>query len=439
MVNLITFESFSFGCRVNEAERLVMNRQMIEAGFLYNERTPDLCIINSCAVTTKAEREARQHILKLKRVNPDLKIVITGCSATYWEKNGLWKNIPIDLLISNKNKAFLVARIKQHFSARPEPIQLDQLNEAVSDKFLSSGRVMIKIQDGCHRFCSYCIVPYLRGEPRSKKIGQILAEIDYHNHNYRSARMLQEVIFTAINTESFGHDTGESLIDLIDLSINRTRVPRISFGSIHPWSIDEGFIEYYRKISKNQRFSSFFHVPIQSGSNKTLRLMKRNYTRDDVHERLNQIRKINPLALIGTDVIVGYLDETDRDFQDTYSFLEKSPIDKFHVFRFSVRKNTAAAHQRKRLREPTAQEKIRRAKSLIDLGLKKYQKFLLKHVGVTGQALFIGELREGYQTAILNNQVQVLIPRPSTLNGQMRKVRITKLISGVLYGNLITP
>lgn len=434
MYRTTRFNSFSFGCRVNEAERAAMDRQMIREGFLQDKLFPDIYIINSCAVTAKAEREARQLVLRLKRDNPKIKVVFTGCSATYWKKNGLWKNIPIDLLISNIDKDYLVTLIKKRFSIKSVPVQLDQLNEASSDKFLSSGRVMIKIQDGCHRFCSYCIVPYLRGTPKSRKIDEVVADITQYN---RYPHKLQEVIFTAINTEAFGHDTGESLIGLIDLSINRTAIPRISFGSIHPWSIDCKFIEYYKVLSKNPRFSNFFHVPIQSGSNKILRLMKRDYVREDILEKLNQIHKINPSALIATDIIVGYLDESDMDFQDTYSFLEKSPINKFHVFRFSVRQNTAAYYERKRLKEPSAIVKMKRSKALSNLSAKKYQKFLARLVGTTSQALFIGEVKEGFQKAILNNQILTWIKTDVSLRGKMKRVKITGLSKNILKGRII--
>ena len=382
---------------------MVMDSQMIRAGFLHDKDSPDLYIINSCVVTAKAEREARQLILRLKRENPEIKMVVTGCSATYWKKNALWKDIPIDLLISNIDKEYAVKLILRRFyhgklPTQPvaQPTRLDN-GLIQQDKFTLSGRIMIKIQDGCHRFCSYCIVPYLRGIPKSKRIEQIITDITHYNRYNHYPRKLQEIIFTAINTESFGHDTGESLIQLIDKVLNSTDIPRISFGSIHPWSINDEFIQYYKWLAKNPRFSSFFHVPIQSVSNKMLRLMKRDYTREDILEKLNQIHKINPLALIATDIIVGYLDESEEDFQETYSFLEASPIIKFHVFRFSARQNTAAYYERKRLKEPSATEKAKRAKALSDLSAKKYQKFLAKQAGTTSLALFIGEVNEGFQ------------------------------------------
>lgn len=414
-----------------------MDKQMIGAGFFQDLKSPDIYIINSCAVTAKAEREARQLILKLKRQNPELKMVVTGCSATHWLRNNLWKDIPIDLLISNIDKEFLVSLIKKRFSIQSVPVQLDQLNEAGSDKFLSSGRVMVKIQDGCHRFCSYCIVPYLRGEPRSRRINDIIESIKVGTGSKPVPTPMHEIILTAINTEAFGHDSGESLIQLIDRVLKVTNIPRISFGSIHPWSINEEFIEYYKVLSRNPRFSNFFHVPIQSGSNKILRLMKRDYVKEDILEKLNQIQKINPFALIATDIIVGYLDESAKDFQETYSFLESSPINKFHVFRFSARQNTAAYYQRKRLKEPSSTEKIARSKALSELSIKKYQRFLAKQVGTTSQALFIGEVKAGFQKAILNNQILSWIKTDVSLRGKMKRVKITGLSRNNLKGHII--
>ena len=187
MYSRITFDSFSFGCRVNEAEKMVMDSQMIRAGFLHDKDSPDLYIINSCVVTAKAEREARQLILRLKRENPEIKMVVTGCSATYWKKNALWKDIPIDLLISNIDKEYAVKLILRRFyhgklPTQPvaQPTRLDN-GLIQQDKFTLSGRIMIKIQDGCHRFCSYCIVPYLRGIPKSKRIEQIITDITHYN------------------------------------------------------------------------------------------------------------------------------------------------------------------------------------------------------------------------------------------------------------------
>lgn len=427
-----TFGSFSFGCRVNEAEKTALDTGMIEAGYVQDNLNPEIFIINTCAVTAKAEREARQMILKLKRKNPRLKIVVTGCSATYWEKNGLWRNVPIDLLISNTNKEYTVGIIQSRLRPEGKPLTTGQTMLPVPrDKFLDSGRVMIKIQDGCHRFCSYCIVPYLRGLPVSRRTEDIVAQVN------RYAPLMKEVVLAAINTEAYGRDTGESLVGLISRVLSETRISRLSFGSIHPWSITDEFIRFYGSIRGNDRFSSFFHVPLQSGSNKTLSLMKRDYTREEIGEKLKQITMVNPRALIATDIIVGFLEETDRDFQDTLSYLEQSPFVRFHIFRYSGRNNTAAHYMKKRLHEPSAGEKKARATALQKLHVRKMHAFLEGQVGWTSDALFIGRPEEGFQKAILNNQLLACIPVNENLSGSMKRVTITELKNGILYGKTV--
>ena len=434
----MTFYTYSFGCRVNQAEKEVLDSMMQDQGYEINEAKPNVVIINTCAVTHKAEREAKQLIFKLKRENPISQVVVTGCSATYWKKNSLLKDLPIDLLIDNVNKQFLVKILQKRLSNRATlnlggyaSVGKDKPKKAVFNKYLNSGRALIKIQDGCQRFCSFCIVPYLRGTPRSYKINEIVSQV-------KQFRGLKEVIYTAINTGAFGYDTGEKLITLIDQTIEVAKIPRISFGSIHPWSINNEFINYYKNILPLKRLVNFFHVPIQSGSNKILNLMKRGYTREEMMEKLQKLHKINPLALIATDVIVGFLDETDKDFQETYDFLEKSPISKFHIFRFSNRNNTAAYYMAKNIKEPSSKVKIKRAKLLADLGKKKYEEFLKKNIGRTSSILFLNTKFEGQQEALLDNQlpIYVKVTKPTQLR-QLYEAKILEYKNGRLFGKII--
>jgi threonylcarbamoyladenosine tRNA methylthiotransferase MtaB len=426
-----SFYTYSFGCRVNQAEKEVIDRQLLDFSFRIDENKPDFYIINTCCVTQKAEREAKNLIYRIKRRFPKAKIVITGCAATYWQKNNLLKNLPVDLLINNIDKEFLVKILLKSLPNQPRPYLKDTKDDvATLDKYLNSGRALVKIQDGCQRFCSYCIVPYLRGTPKSYKIEEIISQINKHKN-------LKEVIFTAINTEAFGKDSGETLIQLIKTVITNSTAPRISFGSIHPWSIDNEFLEFYKQILPSNRLVNFFHIPIQSGSNKILSLMKRGYRREEIREKLREIERINPFALIATDIIVGFLDETEADFQETVNFLEKSLISKFHIFRFSKRKNTAAYYMSKNLKEPSDQEKMKRAKILIDLGKKKYQVFLKKNVGRISQALFINIKEDSYQKALIDNQLPILVKTSKDLNGRLKNIKIVEYKKGRLFGKIV--
>jgi len=351
-----TFMSFTFGCRVNEAEKQRMDQELLDAGFSWNETFPDFYLINSCAITGKAEREVRQHIYQIRKKYPKTKIVVTGCSATLWLKN---KTVPAgaDLWIDNTDKFSIPSRLTELAD-----LSTISKGETVPDKFLKTGRVMIKIQDGCNRFCSYCIVPYTRSRATSRTIREIIDEIQHIKTPIR------EIILTAINTEYFGLDTGETLSDLVNAILTQTKTDRVSFGSIHPWSITNEFLSWYKMNKDNPRFVHFFHIPIQSGSTKILEAMHRPYKKEELLKNLEAIHNINPHALIATDVIVGFPGEGEREFEETYQFLKKSPITKFHVFRYSPRPGTVAATLKN---EPTPQTKRERSQKLIELGKKK--------------------------------------------------------------------
>lgn len=348
--------SFTFGCRVNEAEKQRLDQELLDAGFSWDEQNPDFYIINTCAITGKAEREVRQHIYQTRKKYPLTKIIATGCSATLWMKN---KTLPIgaDYWIDNTEKFSIPTRLSE----------LTELSSAskgqtVPDKFLKTGRYMIKIQDGCNRFCSYCIVPYTRGRATSKTIKEIINEIQ----NITSP--IQELILTAINTEYFGLDTGETLSQLVDAILLQTKVGRVSFGSIHPWSITDEFLSWYKTNNDNPRFVHFFHIPIQSGSTAILEVMHRPYKKENLLKNLTTIHDINPQALIATDIIVGFPGEGEKEFEETYQFLERSPITKFHMFRYSPRPATVASTMKDTV---SSQIKRERSKRLIDLGKRK--------------------------------------------------------------------
>lgn len=429
-----TFLSLALGCRVNKAENDELDRRLIRYGFSKNEANPCLIIVNSCAVTTKAERETRQLVYRLKRKFPKAKIVITGCAATLWKKlnlTNLNRRLPVDLFVDNANKLSWPAS----WPALPHRVGEIEIGTTIqpNSKFVKSGRALIKIQDGCHRFCSYCIVPYLRGLPKSETIKNLELRVK----NYEDK--IKEVVFCAINTESFGYDTGERFVDLIDTIIKNTSIPRISFGSVHPGSINEKFLNYYKKTLKKKRLVNFFHIPLQSGSDKTLKLMKRGYTTKEFAWKVKEIKRINPYALVATDIIVGFLDESDKDFEDSYRFLGANPIDKFHVFRFSSRPYTSAYDMRKRLSEAPPDVKVKRSKALADLSQKKYGQFLqfLADNNYRSSVLLLDKFENGYQQALLDNQVPVWVKTDKSLAGNIKNVQVNKINSDSLFGELI--
>lgn len=429
-MNKGSFYSYSFGCRVNEAEKEEIDRKMGALGYRFDPESPGVYIINTCSVTHKAEREARQMIYNVKKDHPETKIVVTGCAATYWIKNKLYRDLPVDLLIDNVNKEFLVDLIEKRLLDIAKPSRHISLN---SNKFLGSGRFMIKIQDGCQRYCTFCIVPYLRGMPKSHRIDHI---VELANDLDRKNK-ISEVVLTAINTQAYGFDTKEKFIDLVAKVIQETEIPRISFGSLHPWSVDEDFFKFYGKSTGTGRLVNFFHIPLQSGSNKILTLMRRGYTREEFVDKLRNIAMINPNTLIATDVIAGFLEENDRDFEETYNFLKDSPISKFHVFRFSKRAKTAAEYMAKRLTEPTSEEKYIRSKALIELGIEKFTKFQRLQSGRTSAALILEKTDESMREVLLDNQLPAYIEAKSGTPGEIKNVKIIEFKKGRLFGRIV--
>ena len=437
-----TFRTFSFGCRVNQAEEEEIQKKMLQSGFSWAEKEPDIMIVNTCAVTEKAEREARQFVYNIKRESPNTFLVTTGCALTNWQsrsaglkaslagqKDALLGRLPIDFSVDNVNKEYLVELISHKFNVKRLTFNIKK--NLHQDKYISSGRYLLKIQDGCHRFCTFCIVPYLRGLPTSSRISSIVEKI---NH---LPKHMKEVVLTAINTEAFGKETGETFIDLVKTVLEKTKIERLSFGSIHPWSINQDFLKFYRDVAGENRLIDFFHIPLQSGSDKMLQLMKRNYKRKEIEEKLFEIQKINPYALIGTDVIVGFLEETDKDFEDTYEFLKKVPISKFHVFRFSKKKKTAAYYMAKRLPEPTPTQKQARSKRLIQLSQRKYAQFQASLIGKTFSCLLLPQYNHG-QEGLLSNQVPIFVHEKEKNNSfKLHSVLVESVKKTRLIGKLL--
>lgn len=434
-----TFTSFSFGCRVNMAEKEALDRQLQQRGLTEDSESPDIYVLNTCSVTHKAEREARQMINQIRKKHSDTKIVVMGCAATNWIKRNVAVD-HVDLMVENPSKEFIADIIMERFSQANIAGQIKEMPEFDSesapnvlpdDKYTRSGRIILKIQDGCQRFCTYCIVPYLRGLPKSTSMEDLVAQI------IKLPPEIKEVIYTAINTEAYGYDTKkDDFIDLIRYTLDITSIPRISFGSIHPWSVNEKLFELLRSHPQTERIVQFYHVPLQSGNDKMLRLMKRGYTRQEFVEKLNELVSIQPMAFIGTDIIVGFLEETEADFEDTYRFLEETPISRIHIFRYSERQHTAASYLGKRLNEPTPQEKQKRAQALAELNTRKYGAFLEKHIGQTFEALFMEQQKEGTQLAVLSNGVSIWVPTTADLRTQIMPVKVELVNNGSLHGRL---
>lgn len=390
------FFTYNFGCRVNQAELRDLEAKLLFNGYVKSDEKPDFIIINTCTVTDKAEKQCVQFIRSLKNKNPYSKIYIIGCASV------LWKNYDnIYSLIDNKD------------------IQQASL---LLDKYSLSSRDLIKIQNGCDQFCSYCLVPFLRNNLKSEFIKNIIKRI---NNNQP-----KEVILTAINSDLYGKDTGEQFSKLIKEIIKIENISRISFGSLNINSFNKSVI----KLFTHPKMIKAVHLPIQSGSNKILRLMNRPYRSFLAKHTINNLFKISPSFYISTDIIVGFPGESDKDFAQTINFLQSNPISKIHVFRYSRRLGTKAALMKNQISDNIKKD---RADLITNISNKKYFAFINSLIGYQSQALFLKERKGNYSQALLDNNIPVLINTNKDFTGKIIKIIVTKRINADLYGKII--
>lgn len=415
----------TFGCRVNLAESETLALKLQKLGFQSSPvAVANIVIVNSCAVTAKALREVRQFINQIKTQSPQTQIFVTGCAATLWQQNKeVVKNI--DLVIDNANKKFLAKIITQELALDIHPGGVDHTPGVLSSKFLNSTRLMVKIQDGCDYFCTFCIVPYLRGRSRSENTQTIIKYIK----SVQKQTTVNEAVLAGINLGLY-----PNLPKLVQQVLEKTNLPKISFGSLYVENLKRDFFQLYQSATED-RLTRYFHVPLQSGSPKILSLMQRRYKLKEFTEKINALKQAVPDALIATDIIVGFFEETDADFAETYQYLEKSPITRAHIFKFSRREGTAAYFMAKRMQEPDAATKVKRSQAIHKLFNQKLSIFKQKLFGQKLRALVI-KLQPDSLLGFLDNGLEIIIPVAKKLPLGFVDVKIEKVSKGKLVASL---
>jgi threonylcarbamoyladenosine tRNA methylthiotransferase MtaB len=365
MKNLKTFKIITFGCRVNQAESRQMGEKLASLGLKQekNYKKADLILINTCTITHKADREVRKQIRRIKRENKTCYLAAAGCWIEKQKKDNLLNNNKnqkeelfkkIDLFLTNKQKLNIDKFIKQLNKDKQEDNkkQNKKNQEQYKDKYAKSKKAIIKIQDGCNNFCTYCIVPYVRGRSKSKKLSQILKEI-----RQKQKQGIKEIILTGIDIADFKIKklkTKNHLAFLLKEILKKTNIEKISYGSINLKAITKEFLDLYKNKVKNKtkkRLSSHFHIPIQSGSNKILKRMGRNYTKEQIIKTIKKLNKNIKNFTFSTDIIVGFPDETEKEFLKTKKTLKtiknilKKRFTHIHTFRYSQRQGTTAQKQ----------------------------------------------------------------------------------------------
>lgn len=382
----------SLGCKVNQYETNAMAQKFIEHGYevVEFEEYADVYIVNTCTVTNVADRKSRQMLRRAKEINKDATLVACGCYAQV-AKEELKKIPEIDLIIGNNEKNDIIQIVENHIAQKgAEDLVSDVMYkldyvELGTTTYTEKTRAVIKVQDGCDRFCSYCLIPYARGHIRSRKIENVIEEI-----KKVVEEGINEVVITGIHIASYGRDFKGENIGLIDLleEINKIQgLHRIRLGSIEPTIITDEFVE---RLSKLDKICDHFHLSLQSGCTETLKRMNRRYTTEEFKAVTKRLRAKFPNAALTTDIIVGFPGETDEEFNTTYEFLKEIAFYKMHIFKYSQRKGTKAAVMPNQVDGKIKEE---RSKKLIELSNENEYKYNKKYIGKQVEVLF--EEREG--------------------------------------------
>lgn len=382
----------SLGCKVNQYETNAMAQKFIEHGYEVVEfdEYADVYIVNTCTVTNVADRKSRQMLRRAKEINKDATLVACGCYAQV-AKEELKKIPEIDLIIGNNEKNDIIQIVENHIAQKgAEDLVSDVMYkldyvELGTTTYTEKTRAVIKVQDGCDRFCSYCLIPYARGHIRSRKIENVIEEI-----KKVAEEGINEVVITGIHIASYGRDFKGENIGLIDLleEINKIQgLHRIRLGSIEPTIITDEFVE---RLSKLDKICDHFHLSLQSGCTETLKRMNRRYTTEEFKAVTKRLRAKFTNAALTTDIIVGFPGETDEEFNTTYEFLKEIAFYKMHIFKYSQRKGTKAAVMPNQVDGKIKEE---RSKKLIELSNENEYNYNKKYIGKQVDVLF--EEREG--------------------------------------------
>lgn len=333
------FNVQTLGCKVNAYESELIKERFINDGFLETDKMndADVIIINTCTVTNQADSKSRKMIRQARRENEHACLVVCGCMSQ--NHQDVIDTLDIDILIGNKDKSKLVLLVKDFLATKKQLIKFyDLRNTEFEDmkitNFEGKTRGFVKIQDGCNNFCSYCIIPFTRGNIRSKSIDVAIDEINcLVNNGY------QEIVLTGIHTGSYGDGEDFDLTDLIHEVSKNDNLKRIRISSIEITELDQKFMN---ELAINKKICSHFHVPIQSGSEHILKLMNRKYNINEYKKKIEELRNIRADVNITTDLIVGFPEESDEDFQETITNLKSIRFSKIHTFPFSLRNGTKA-------------------------------------------------------------------------------------------------
>ena len=412
-----TVSFYTLGCKVNQYETNAMEQQFIKNNYeiVENTQKADIYVINTCTVTNIAERKSRQMLRRVKEINPSAVLVVCGCYAQV-AKNELEQIPEIDIILGINEKNEIVQIVENYMEKmaeqdkRSQEAEIDDVSK--QKEFLDFGdvtyteknRAVVKVQDGCNMFCSYCIIPYARGRIRSRKIESVVSEIEKI-----AKEGIKEVVITGIHVASYGKDFDNEntskkirLIDLLEAINKIDGIDRIRLSSLEPTIVDEKFAT---RLSKLDKICDHFHLSLQSGCDETLKRMNRKYTTQIYRDAVVTLRKYYPEASFTTDVIVGFPGETDEEFAKTYEFLKEIDFYRLHVFKYSPRRGTVAEKMPNQI---DGNKKEERSNKLIELSNSTENKHNQSYIGKTVKVLF-EEFEDGFFKGHTTNYMMVKV------------------------------
>ena len=411
----------TLGCKVNQYETQEMREQLNKNGYTVteNEDDADIFIINSCTVTSESDRKTRQSVRHYKKKHPESVIVLTGCMPQSFPEMAE-KLTEADIVLGNKNNKLLVSSLNEYFSASCRVLHLEQHESG--ETLVSSGitsfeertRATLKIEDGCDRFCSYCIIPKARGRIRWKPIDDIRREVEaLANNGYR------EIVLVGINLSAFGKGSDLNLADAISVVSENEKIERIRLGSLEPDHITDELIE---KMAKCHKLCPQFHISLQSGCDKTLKKMNRHYTSNEYFELCNKLRSAFTDCTLTTDIMVGFPQETTEDFEITKQFAEKVGFEKIHIFPYSRRSGTVADKMDGQIDKAVKHHRVNELSEVAD---KIRNKFLEKQIGKTLSVLIESRQSDGMYLGYTANYTPVKCK--NGIVGEIKNIVITSV------------
>lgn len=412
---------YTLGCKVNQYESQAIGEKLKERGYEITDSkdSADIVIVNSCTVTAESDRKTRQAVRRFKRQNPHGTVVLTGCMPQAYPQKAK-ELLEADIVLGNKNNKDLPDILESYmkYGSRVFDVREHKTGDSFQGDTITAfeerTRAYIKIQDGCNRFCSYCVIPYARGRVRSKPLDQLKTELENISTNG-----YKEVVLVGINLSSYGSDIGATFPQAVKIANDTPGILRVRLGSLEPDHLTDRVID---ELSECEKLCPQFHISLQSGCDSTLKRMNRHYDTADYRRLCKKLRESFEDCTLTTDIMVGFAGESDEDFAESLKFMQEIAFEKVHVFPYSVRKGTRAekldGHLDKKVKEERCRIMIEKAEEI-------RRDFFSKQIGKAFSIIIESSCDSGFATGYTANYIPVKIKLPSDFNGSTADVRIT--------------